>query len=336
MPNVQDVVQSALPSTSHTTGQSQSNFEIDTENPEDAHQQIEVFGDAELEFPNFSGTMGFMNDPFMPDSMSSGQGGEDTLPVFGEYVDGEFSDHDLSQVSPCGSNANLRETSSDDSRLPPTINSLNFHQEEVQMSETSTTSKLDVAPHLADHLCVMVQRNETTLANWYRLQLFFQRVQSFLPLLHRPRIYAEFLNIEKGQQKPNGSIDIPNAIFLNSIFALSARFSEKHQFWTTEPKDRGDVFATKAKVLWREHIKDDEGPSLRLLQSRILLAFYELTSAPSFQAWQSTGICCRMAYSLLLHHIDREYGISKAPADTSGQTWVDQEGDSSPKIYRAL
>jgi hypothetical protein len=163
------------------------------------------------------------------------------------------------------------------------------------------------------------------IADWCRLQLFFQTVQGFLPLLHRPSIYAEFLDPKNGQQRNYGDINIASAILLNSMFALSARFSEWNQCWTTEPKDRGAAFASKAKTLWREHVKDDEEPSLRLLQSRILMAYYELTSGPSFQAWQSTGICCRMAYGLSLHRTDRETGSISGSGDGSKPTWVDQE-----------
>jgi hypothetical protein len=163
------------------------------------------------------------------------------------------------------------------------------------------------------------------IADWCRLQLFFEAVQGFLPLLHRPSIYAEFLDPKNGQQRNNDHINIPSAILLNSMFALSARFSEWNQCWTTEPKDRGVPFASKAKALWHEHVKEDEEPSLRLLQSRILLAYYELTSGPSFQAWQSTGICCRIAYSLSLHRIDRETSTINGSGDVCEQTWVDHE-----------
>ncbi|KAK4945484.1 hypothetical protein LTR10_015380 [Elasticomyces elasticus] len=158
------------------------------------------------------------------------------------------------------------------------------------------------------------------------IELFFRTIQGFLPLLHRPNIYAEFLNPRDGHDRGYDQISIPAAILLNSMFALSARFSEWHQFWDSEPKQRGVPFAKKAKALWREHVKDEEEePSLRLLQSRILLTFYELTSGPSYQAWQSVGMCCRMAYSLSLHRTDRQSSRTKYSGGMHGLSWVEQE-----------
>lgn len=105
------------------------------------------------------------------------------------------------------------------------------------------------------------------------------------------------------------------------MFALSARFSNWDHFWTLEPKERGAQFFRKAKALLAEHDDQDE-PTLRMLQARILLAYYQLTSGPSFQGWQATGICCRMAYSLSLHQIDRKGTKANSPQVVSDSEWV--------------
>lgn len=102
------------------------------------------------------------------------------------------------------------------------------------------------------------------------------------------------------------------------MFALSARFSEWTPCGDADRRARGTHFARKAQTLLREHVTDDDEPSLRLLQCRILLTFYELTSGPSFRAWQSAGICCRMAYALSLHRVD-----SVEPVQ--GHDWIGDE-----------
>jgi len=109
------------------------------------------------------------------------------------------------------------------------------------------------------------------------------------------------------------------------MFALSARFSTLDQFWTLEPKERGVQFFQKAQALLSQHTGDRDEPTLRMLQIRILLAYYELASGPSFQAWQATGICCRMAYSLSLHQIDRKCPRSNSSAAITDSEWVLRE-----------
>lgn len=157
-----------------------------------------------------------------------------------------------------------------------------------------------------------------------RFELFFSRVQNFLPLLHRPRLHAEIFDSHSLPEKRLRVVDIPTALLLNSMFALSARFSDWDHVWTLGRKERGSQFFRKAKALLPDHEDQDE-PTLRMLQIRILLAYYELTSGPSFQAWQATGICCRMAYSLSLHQIDRKGTRASSPAAVADSEWVTQE-----------
>jgi hypothetical protein len=120
------------------------------------------------------------------------------------------------------------------------------------------------------------------------------------------------------------TVDTSTALLLNSMFALSARFSTWDHLWTLEPKERGTRFFKKAKALLPGHEDQDE-PTLRMLQIRILLTYYELTSGPSFQAWQATGVCCRMAYSLSLHQIDRQSTRLISPAAITDSEYVLQE-----------
>lgn len=154
--------------------------------------------------------------------------------------------------------------------------------------------------------------------------MYFESVQNFLPLLHKPSVYTEFLKQEADICNRYEGLSSTDAILLNSMFALSARFSEWNQCWNVSPGDRGVPFARKAQALWNAHVSDDIEPSLRLLQSRILLSFYELTSAPSYRAWHSAGVCCRMAYSLSLHRIDCER-VTHNATPAYGQTWTEKE-----------
>jgi hypothetical protein len=149
-------VQAPLPSSSQTTRPSQFNGEFNAGNPDDVHQQM--LGDAELSFSNSSGTPGFMNDLFMPDFTSGGHGGDNSRPNSGGFdMAGQFGDRDLGHAPPYGSNANLGEIHLNNNRLPPTINSPEPQQGQAPFNNTASTSKLEVAPLLADHLYVVVE-----------------------------------------------------------------------------------------------------------------------------------------------------------------------------------
>ena len=147
--NPQAVAQLPLPSTSHLTGPDQFSFELDAEDHNDV-QQV-VHSEAELSFSNSSGTPRFMNDLFMPNVMSSGNVGD--LAVFGGFdVTGQFSDHDPRHVPTYGSSVNLGETTLNNSRMPPTINNSASQQGRAPLNDTAPTSKMGIAPLLADHL----------------------------------------------------------------------------------------------------------------------------------------------------------------------------------------
>ena len=89
------------------------------------------------------------------------------------------------------------------------------------------------------------------------------------------------------------------------MFALAARFSDKLS-WEQAPTKRGLRFADCARTIHDRLLKTDHAPSLRFLQGSILLTFHDLALKPSFQTWLGVSTCCRIAYSLSLHQIDKE------------------------------
>lgn len=160
-----------------------------------------------------------------------------------------------------------------------------------------------------------------TSTHLYRIELFFERVQLFLPLLHRPKFESEFFDINGRSPQRYENLDLETALLLNAMFSLSARFSTKG-LSELEPKKRGLRFAEKARAIYDHFVKSDEKPSLRFLQGFVLLTFYDLTSKPSFQGWLSTGTCCRIAYSLSLHQIDKDPPINEDPLTNA---WLEKE-----------
>jgi hypothetical protein len=159
------------------------------------------------------------------------------------------------------------------------------------------------------------------------VEVFFEKVQCFLPLLHRPRFYAEIFGSKPSRENRYKQLDFETALLLNGMFALSARFSEWYEIWTCDLTDRGEVFAKRSKALCDRYLgaDGDQQPTLRGLQGCILLTYYQLASEPCFQAWLGTGFCCRMAYSLSLHQVDRDSTILTTNREENAERWVDLE-----------
>ncbi|KAJ9610996.1 hypothetical protein H2204_015281 [Knufia peltigerae] len=151
------------------------------------------------------------------------------------------------------------------------------------------------------------------------IDLFFDSVQCFLPLFHRPRFVHRFKTlIDEG----SGYSDLKkeDAFILSGVMAMSARFSTSSFFDDVAPYARGQVFAAKARALY-DTAFSYEGrwqPSMALLQGCILLSFHEQTSRPSTNCWFLIGSAVRLALELGLNNIDAERDesqLTSRPAD---------------------
>ncbi|KIW18316.1 hypothetical protein PV08_02604 [Exophiala spinifera] len=137
------------------------------------------------------------------------------------------------------------------------------------------------------------------------ISIYFDKIQAWLPLLHRPRFYAQYnCSADTLHRFRSTGYSIPEALLLQSMFALAARFSPNPYFKGLAPSARGQVFARKAMQHHAKLRVELEEPCLLHLQGCILLANYLLTSGPDYRAWILTGVCARLAYDLDLCSID--------------------------------
>jgi hypothetical protein len=137
------------------------------------------------------------------------------------------------------------------------------------------------------------------------VNLFFDKVQPWLPLLHRPRFQAYFepkLLVDGDIMK---GLSVDDAFLFYSMFALSARFSNHSTFNNVSTFKRGHWFAERARQIYTQ-ARPTQTPSLTYLQGCILLANYFYTSGPTPQGWILIGVCVRLAYDLGLSEIDDE------------------------------
>lgn len=151
------------------------------------------------------------------------------------------------------------------------------------------------------------------------IEAFFENIQPWLPMLHRPRFLARYADRSKSCSDDLQDLLVDEALLLYGIFALAARFSSSEFFGDIPPIQRGDRFVEEAKSLY-EQTRAISTPTLTYLQGCILLAFYYYTSEPCPQSWILTGVCVRIAYELDLAEIDADEIQNLTPA-----AWVEKE-----------
>ncbi|KAH8893626.1 hypothetical protein GQ53DRAFT_94587 [Thozetella sp. PMI_491] len=149
--------------------------------------------------------------------------------------------------------------------------------------------------------------------------LFFDKIQPWLPIFHRPRFWARYMDDTLDGHTSCRQVLPEEAFMLNGIFALSARYSSSPYFGTISQRNRGNRFAERAMALYRSSL-GAESSNLVYLQGCILLAFYCYTSGPCRFGWMLTGLCVRLAYDLGLDNMDE---CDDSLVDTS--RWVRKE-----------
>ncbi len=137
------------------------------------------------------------------------------------------------------------------------------------------------------------------------LNLFFDKVQAWVPILHRPRFQARFENHLLADGDVMKGLPVDESLLFYSMFAMSARFSNHPRFVGVPANKRGHEFAHRAREFYSQ-ARSLRNPSLTYLQGCVLLANYFYTSGPTHQGWILIGVCVRLAYDLGLSDIDDE------------------------------
>jgi hypothetical protein len=159
---------------------------------------------------------------------------------------------------------------------------------------------------------------------YHRLNIWFDKIQSFLPLLHRPRFLDTISNFRDGEGLVHRNIDWEICLLLNAMFAMAARFSDSPYFAGKPFPERGERFARRAKRLYESSLPHLRAPTLIYLQGLTVLAFYLYAMEPNPQGWVLIGICSRLAYELELDKIDEDPKMTKSQM-TQSEEWSRQE-----------
>ncbi|KAK1674052.1 fungal-specific transcription factor domain-containing protein [Colletotrichum godetiae] len=138
------------------------------------------------------------------------------------------------------------------------------------------------------------------------VNLYFDKIQAWLPLLHRPNFFTKYVVDCTFQMDRLLVVSLEEGLLLHGMFALAARHSNHEYLKGLPSPNRGQSFAERAIEYYAKLRSSDGETTLEYLQGCILLAFYLYTSGPSHQAWILTGVCVRLAYDLDLCCVDEE------------------------------
>lgn len=207
-------------------------------------------------------------------------------------------------------------------------NSINFNSAHSPASQTFLAAEdAPSGPHSVTSPALPVAlepRSSTVRPVSYDLamhlvDLYFDKIQPWLPLLHKPRflrICAQTLR--RGPDSLGGLGQTDSLVFLG-LFSLAARYCDREWLGSLLPRIRGDDFLEQARSIY-SRVRDLHEPSLRCLQGGILLAFAIYTSEVSSFGWVLVGVCIRWVYDLGLAKLDYE----RSPGH-GGRDWVQQE-----------
>lgn len=164
-----------------------------------------------------------------------------------------------------------------------------------------------------------VSMDEISTPNISLVELFFKHVQPWLPILHKPSILQRYAALMERNAIAIANLPVDEALLLQSMCALSARFSSMGSLAHIPEYERGDGFASRASELYSRS-RDLQTATLTNLQGCILLAFHYYTSGISSHGWLITGACVRLAYELGLSEMDDE-----GSEVSEGLDWVQKE-----------
>jgi hypothetical protein len=156
------------------------------------------------------------------------------------------------------------------------------------------------------------------------IHLFFEKIQLWLPLLHKPRFMAYFMTESPNTLYRMDGYSVEETMLHYGIFSLASRFSNHPALIQLNSFERSISFAETAHQLYDKARLAIEPSTLPYLQGCILLVFCMYTQGPSPRGWIITGVCVRMAYDLGIGSIDADF-IEESPDASDASRWTDKE-----------
>lgn len=136
------------------------------------------------------------------------------------------------------------------------------------------------------------------------VDLFFDHVQPWLPMLHKPRFQSYLHEKLRREENALASLDSDEVLLLMGMFALSSRFLPGGSLLGFPSLQWQEAYAAKAATFYKQIRDSDSSFTLTFLQGTIAFAVYSSSCGLSARGWILVGVCVRMAYELGLSELD--------------------------------
>ncbi|KAF4443580.1 hypothetical protein FACUT_1217 [Fusarium acutatum] len=136
------------------------------------------------------------------------------------------------------------------------------------------------------------------------VHLYFEKIQPWLPLLHKPRFFASYIRSDASSFCDPCSLVDRDKLLIYGMLALAARHSTNAYFANVPAPERGNGLLKEACTLYGKLRETDELPNIKYLQGCVLLANGLVVDGPCHRAWILAGVSVRMAYDLDLCNMD--------------------------------
>ncbi|KAF5701107.1 hypothetical protein FMUND_14041 [Fusarium mundagurra] len=147
------------------------------------------------------------------------------------------------------------------------------------------------------------------------VHLFFEKIQPWLPLLHRPKFFASYISSNASSLCDPCSLVDHDKLLIYGVLALAARHSKSAYFANIPAPERGNGLLKEACTLYGKLQTADELPNIKYLQGCVLLAMGLAVDGPCHRTWILTGVSVRMAYELDLCNVDDVEGFCHDAAE---------------------
>ena len=140
-----------------------------------------------------------------------------------------------------------------------------------------------------------------------RNQLYFERVQHSVPILHR----ATYFSWARSPAKTEAQVALQCA-----MWTLAASLTSQFQ----DVIDK--LYRFTQLSLEALECKDETLSSIEHVQTRLLLCIYELMRKNRQRAWMSAGRCFRLLQLMRLHEIDSPESVARRRHFADTEDWI--------------
>lgn len=155
------------------------------------------------------------------------------------------------------------------------------------------------------------------------VQAFFDYVQPWLPLLHRPRFTEWTMSLFDHEKDELRELEPDGALLMWSVALLASKFIPTGSATAHLSTSQLQALCLQKSRNAYERARDVTTPTVKFLQGGVLLGCYYYTNGLSAQGWILVGVCLRLLEETMISSVDDDLDEATSPCDfASNADWV--------------